>query len=162
MVWYSFSVAFAVELLPPFANVFKVGQEIGENFYFATFLIENVSGDSIKQCGILFDVVFMYAMVAHVAGALHEFFNVVSCHGNRQQSHGCKYGESSADAVGNDIHTVSFLNRNVMQGTFACVGDGYDSFLGLGFSIFVFEMRLDDAESHGGFGGSAGFGDDGQ
>ena len=47
-----FALALAVELLPPFADVFEVGEEVDEHLDFLAFRIEKVANGGVEECRI--------------------------------------------------------------------------------------------------------------
>ena len=156
-----FALALAVKLLPPFGKVAQIGQAAYQHFDFDAVAVEDVAHGGVHQGGVVGEGVFFDADAAHVASALQQAVGVESGHGDWQQAYGGEHREAAADIVGNDIGGVPLVDCDVVQGAFAGIGDGHNALGGFGLAILLFQMGLDDAESHGRFGGGARLGDDG-
>ena len=82
-----FALAFAVELLPPFAEEVELGIVVDQNLNFLAGLVECVAGLRLcERC-----VVFAFESgTLHAGCACNEGFDVEPCYGYGQQAHGCE------------------------------------------------------------------------
>ena len=117
-----------------------------------------VAGCGVDEGGILLTA--FGAAAGHGGGTLEQGTDIVTGQGDGEQAHGSEDREAAAYVVGNHEGTVALLIREALQGTAGLVGDGHDAGSGLGLAVALLDMLLDNAESHCGFSGGAGLGDD--
>lgn len=88
----------------------------------------------------------------------HQLCDVESGYGDRQQTYGSQYRETSAHVVGDDEALITFLVGCGACRAFLCIGYGHDDFACHIFSALVFALLLEQAECQCRFGSGTALG----
>ena len=152
------ALGFAVQLLPPFADIMQFRVEVHEDFNFLAVLVELVACGGIEGGRILGKRNVLAASLLHGYGTGHQLLDVESGHGDGQQAHGGQYREASAYVVGDDERLVAFLVGRGAGSALLGVGDGYDDLTGRFLATLVFALLLQEAEGQGCLRGCSGLG----
>ncbi len=149
-----FAFAFAIELLPPFAEEVEFRVVVYENLDFLAGAVEGVA--SFGVCERL-SVCAVDCGLCHIGGTLYEGMDIESGNGDRQQSHGSEHRETAAYIVRNDVCLISFGRGECAESSAFFVGDCHDAFASLVAAHLCFELLFEEAESDGRLSGSARF-----
>ena len=120
------ALGFAVELLPPLAQILQAGFEAHQDLYLLAPLgIEQVADSSILDGCIVF--CFGKQGLTLIGSTLKHGADVESSQHYGQKTDRSEYAETAAHVVGNHESAVAFLGGESFERALPGVGDGDDT-----------------------------------
>ena len=147
------TLALAVELFPPLADVVELRLEVDENLNLLASGVKGVTGGSILGSDVVGIGDGGGSSLLHLDGTGHEGTDVVAGNGDGQQANGGEDAEPSAHVVGDDVGLVALLRGKGAGGTADSVGDADDDAAGCFHAALLFALLLQQTEGKGGLGG---------
>ena len=149
-----FSLALAIQLLPPFSNEMQLGLIVGQNFYLFALGILSITGNSILSTDILAERHAGSSCQFHVSSTLYQLGNIETGYCNREQTYRSKNTKTTANIVRDNEACVTFLVSCCTCSPLLGISDGNDNLFGHVLTALLFALLLQQTESQGCLGGS--------
>ena len=137
----------------------QLGVEVDENLGLLARAVNGVADGGILCGEVLLGRHVDARLFLHVLCAAHQGFDVMSGHGDRQQTYRRQHRETAAYVVGNNERLVALFGSQAAERAFPGVGHGHDATLRLGFAAVFLKHGLQQTERESGLGRGARFGD---
>ena len=135
-----------VELLPPLVDILQLRLVRTEDLDLLAIGIEQVTHGSVDRRRVLLEGYALGRLGLHLLGTLHQGAHIDTGYGQRQQTYGRQYRETTAYIVRNHERGVALVGCEGLQSTTCLVRYGYDALGSLSLAIASLQLGLDQAE----------------